>query len=724
MGWFDSQIKERLKNDEECIARAAWDLSSAITGHGGHAMPPSAQQAASGAVAEVLAYHHLKAAPAPHDATDLRSLLDAQLRATGLMYRRVRLTEGWHKDAIGAMLGMLEDGTPVALLPQSAGGYAYTDPATGDKVRINARSAQSLQEEAYFFYRPLPLRSLGMKDILRYLLRSLDASDYLFAVCATLAVTLLGLLLPAVNGLVFGPVVDSGSVSLVLPIAVLLVSVSFAQLIIGSAKELVMARIDTKLGVSVEAAAMMRALSLPAPFYRSYAAGDLSARIASVQTLAGMLEDVVLSTGLTSVFSLVYLGQIVAYAPGLAVPALLAILASAAVSTVSVLAQVKVTRQMLEFGAARSGWEYALMTGIQKIRLAGAERRAFGTWSNTYKDEARLTYNGPRIVRYAGVIQTAVALAGTIAIYWFAVQTGVSVADYMAFNVAYGMVSGAFLSLAGVASTAASIRPHLDMARPLLETMPETSPGKQVLERFSGRIELDRVTFRYRNDMPAVFEDFSLKIRPGQYVGIVGKTGCGKSTLIRLMLGFETPQKGSLYYDGRDLNALDRQSVRRSIGTVLQDGKLFTGDIYSNIVVSAPWLTVDDAWKAAEIAGIADDIRAMPMGMHTMISEGAGGISGGQKQRILIARAIAPKPKILMFDEATSALDNITQRQVSEALDALKCTRIVIAHRLSTIRHCDRIVVLDDGRVAEDGTYEELMTLNGTFASLVARQQA
>ena len=724
MGWFDSQIKERLKNDEECIARAAWDLSAAITGHGGHALPPSVEEAASGAVAEVLAYHHLKAAPAPRGAADMRDLLDAQLRATGLMYRRVRLTEGWHKDAIGAMLGMLDDGTPVALLPQAAGGYAYVDPTTGDKVRVDARSAARLKEEAYFFYRPLPLRSLGMKDILIYLLRSLDVSDYLFAVGATLAVTLLGLLLPAANNLVFGPVVDSGSVSLVLPSAVLLVSVSFAQLIIGAAKELVMARIDTKLGISVEAATMMRALSLPAPFYRTYAAGDLSARIASVQTLATMMEDVVLSSGLTSVFSLVYLGQIFAYAPGLAVPALLVILASLAVSVVSVLAQVKVTRRVLELGALRGGWEYALMTGIQKIRLAGAERRAFATWSATYKDEARLTYNGPRIVRYSGVVQTAVALAGTIVIYWFAVKTGVSVADYMAFNVAYGMVSGAFSSLAGVATTAASIRPHLDMARPLLETVPETSPGKQVLERFSGRIELDRVTFRYREDMPAVFEDFSLKIRPGQYVGIVGKTGCGKSTLIRLMLGFETPQKGSIYYDGRDLGALDRQSVRRSIGTVLQDGKLFAGDIYANIVVAAPWLTMEDAWRAAELAGIADDIRAMPMGMHTMISEGAGGISGGQKQRILIARAIAPKPKILMFDEATSALDNITQRQVSQALDALKCTRIVIAHRLSTIRHCDRIVVLDGGRVAEDGTYEELMALNGTFAALVKRQQA
>ena len=218
-------------------------------------------------------------------------------------------------------------------------------------------------------------------------------------------------------------------------------------------------------------------------------------------------------------------------------------------------------------------------------------------------------------------------------------------------------------------------------------------------------------------------ENLSLKIRAGQYVAIVGRTGCGKSTLLRILLGFETPQRGAVYYDGKDLKRLDLKSLRRKIGVVLQNGKLFSGDIYSNIVISAPWLNLDAAWEAAETAGIAEDIRAMPMGMFTLVSEGQGGISGGQRQRLMIARAIAPKPKLLMFDEATSALDNLTQKKVSEALDRLKCTRLVIAHRLSTIRSCDRIVVLDHGRIAEDGSYEELIAKKGIFAELVARQQ-
>jgi ABC-type bacteriocin/lantibiotic exporter with double-glycine peptidase domain len=222
--------------------------------------------------------------------------------------------------------------------------------------------------------------------------------------------------------------------------------------------------------------------------------------------------------------------------------------------------------------------------------------------------------------------------------------------------------------------------------------------------------------------MPPVIKKLSLKIDPGQYVAIVGETGCGKSTLMRLMLGFETPQKGSVYYDGKDLKRIDLKSLRQKIGAVMQNGKIFPGDIYSNIVLTSPQLTMEEAWEAAEIAGIAGDIKEMPMGMNTLISEGQGGISGGQKQRLLIARAVASKPDILIFDEATSALDNITQKKISDALDEMKCTRIVIAHRLSTIRHCDRIVLIKDGKIAEDGTFEELMAIKGDFADLVSRQ--
>ena len=250
------------------------------------------------------------------------------------------------------------------------------------------------------------------------------------------------------------------------------------------------------------------------------------------------------------------------------------------------------------------------------------------------------------------------------------------------------------------------------------------SSGKKVMSKLSGGIELNNVTFRYDEMMPAVCRNLSLRICPGEYVAIVGPTGCGKSTLLRLLLGFETPQRGAIYYDGRDLSSIDLKSLRRRIGIVLQDEMLFNGSIFSNISIAAPGMTMEEAWEVAEKADIAEDIRRMPMGMHTMVQEGRGNMSGGQRQRLMIASAIAPKPKILMFDEATSALDSLSQEKIAAVLDGMKdCTRILVAHRLSTIRNCDRILVLDEGRIVEEGTYDDLIAREGFFARLVSRQR-
>jgi ABC-type bacteriocin/lantibiotic exporter with double-glycine peptidase domain len=235
---------------------------------------------------------------------------------------------------------------------------------------------------------------------------------------------------------------------------------------------------------------------------------------------------------------------------------------------------------------------------------------------------------------------------------------------------------------------------------------------------------MSHVTFRYNEKMPYLFEDLSFKIKAGEYVAFVGKSGCGKSTIMRLLLGFETPERGSIYFGKHDISRIDVRSFRKStVGVVLQNAKMISGSILDNITLGSPTATEEDAWKAAEIAGIAEDIREMPMGMHTMISEGSGGISGGQRQRLIIARTVCRDRKVLMLDEATSALDNITQKAVAESLSKLKCTRIVVAHRLSTVKHCDRIMVIDHGTIAEEGTYEELIAKNGIFAELVRRQR-
>ena len=724
MGWFDEQLKQRKKNDEDLFSEAFVGIADAVLGSKMSAAFVSDEAKAQGAIEEILKYYHVKPREVPDSIKGLNDRLEYLLRPYGIMRRNVTLEKGWYKDGIGAVLGTRkDDGSVVAFIPKGLSGYVFFDAPTGKWVRLTKKNESLFEDEGICFYKPFPLGKLTLRSLMRYIIETLSVADFVLIALATLATTAIGLLGPKLNNLLMGTVVNSKNYQLLIGITVFMISVSISTMLIGSVKALLMTRITTKMSLSVQAATMMRVLSLPADFFKKYASGDLSSRAQYIQSLCNMLVSTMLSTGLTSIFSLMYISQIFAYAPALVVPALGIIFATIIFSLITTFVQMRYTKKAMELSAEESGMSYSMITGVQKIKLSGAEKRMFARWSKLYSERLMVSYNPPMFLRASGAFSAIISMGGMILMYFMAVQSGVSVADYYAFNTAYGMVSGAFMALASIATTIAQFKPTIEMAKPIMEAIPEVSEGKLVIDRLSGGIELNNVSFRYNENMPNVVDNLSLKIRPGQYVAIVGSTGCGKSTLMRIMLGFEKPQKGAVYYDGKDLSGIDLKSLRRKIGVVMQNGKLFQGDIYSNIVISAPQLTMDDAWAAAEMSGIADDIRRMPMGMHTIISEGSGGISGGQRQRLMIARAIAPKPRILMFDEATSALDNITQKIVSESLEKLKCTRVVIAHRLSTIKECDRIIYLEKGKIVEDGTYDELIALNGKFAELVERQR-
>ena len=724
MSWFDEQIRERKKSDRETFEDSFQSIAGAVMGRRMSEAMNDGRQVTTDAIGEILHYYRVKPKEVPEVLKDMNEVLEYLLRPSGIMRRTVRLEKGWYRNAAGAMLGIRrDDGTVAALIPAGLAGYRFYDRRTGKTVRVNRKNEGLFEPAAIAFYKPFPMKKMNIGSLMRYILEQISVSDLVMLFAAMAAATGIGLILPRLNAKLFSDVLISGSGRMLLGMAVYMICVSLSALIFGIIQSLVSTRINTKLNVSVQAASMMRVLSLPAAFFKQYGAGELASRVSSVSTLTTMLVSMALSTGVTSLFSLAYIFQIFHYTPALAVPALLITLLTVVFSAVTIMLQAKISRQQMELEAKENGMTHALVTGIQKIKLSGAEQRAFARWGRLYSECAKLNYNPPMLIRIGGVISKAITLIGAMVLYYAAVRSNVSVPEYFAFNAAFGAASGAFLSLAGIASSVAQIKPVLEMVRPLMETAPEIEESRTVITRLGGGVELNNVSFRYREDMPLILDNLSLKIRPGQYVAIVGKTGCGKSTLVRLLLGFETPQKGAVYYDGRDLKSLDPKSLRRRIGSVLQDGKLFMGDIYSNIVISAPWLTVKDAWEAAEIAGFAEDIRRMPMGMNTIISEGQGGISGGQRQRLMIARAVAPKPKILIFDEATSALDNLTQKKVSDALETMKCTRIVIAHRLSTIRQCDRIIVLDHGQIIEDGSYDELINRGSFFSELVARQR-
>ena len=724
MGWFDEQIKDRMRADNEAFEDSFIRAAGIVMGSRLSAAMNDQRQAATDAIGAILKAYHIRPREVPDSITEMNETLEYLMRPHGIMRRNVVLEKGWYRDASGPMIGTLKNGGDiVALIPAGISGYLIVNPKEGSRIKAGRKNEKLLDSEAIAFYKPFPSGKIGIGGLLKFIMKNITSADVAMVVGFTIAVTLVGFLTPKLNEILFSDIIVSGSLRALGAIGIFIVCVSLSSLMLTTIKQMLVSRLTNRVGVAVEAAAMMRILSLPADFFKDYGSGELASRTTYINLLVENLLQIIFTTGLTALFSLAYISQIFAYAPVLVAPVVAVIIITTIISAISAVIQARISREQMRLESKENGMTYALITGIQKIKLSGAEKRAFARWSKAYTDNAKLLYDPPTFIKVNTVLTLAVTLAGTIVIYYVAAKNGVSVSDYYAFNVAYGMVSGTFTLLAGIALQAAQIGPILELAAPILETESEVAEEKQVVERLMGSIELNNVTFTYDENMPNVLDGLSLKISSGQYVAIVGKTGCGKSTLMRIMLGFEKPQRGGVFYDGKDIERMDLKSLRRKIGSVMQSGKLFIGDLYSNIVINDPRLTLDDAWEAAEMAGLADDIRSMPMGMFTFVSEGQGGISGGQKQRLLIARAIAPKPRILMFDEATSALDNITQRIVSESLEKLKCTRIVIAHRLSTIRQCDRIIVLDKGHVIEDGSYDELIAKNGFFAELVERQR-
>ena len=723
MGWFDEQIEFRKKHERELLSDSIENIARSVTGRK-ISSELKDQADISDAVSGLLKHMGVKEREVPPNISGLQDRLDFLLSSTGILYREVILKKGWHADAMGPMITSLQsDGTVILVLPSATGGYDFTDPHTGKKVHITSREEKAISTEALCFYRPLPMRALRLKDLLQYMTACLTIHDLVSFGIAALAITLVGMLSPKLNQVLMGTVVQTGSMRLLFAVMSFLFFSTVGTVLLSIIRMMLLARIRFKLNVNVSAATMMRILCLPPSFFKDYSAGELNQYINYMDSLCSTIVDSLFSTAITGVFSLVYLTQIFAFAPSLVWPSLIVTLLTLAVSLISAMVQMRIDAEKMKFTAKERGLVFSLIKGIQKIRLSGSENRAFFKWSQAYTKSAQLTFNPPVIIRLSSVFTTLISMTGTAVMYFIAVKSKVSVADYYAFNTAYAYISSAFSSLTAVTLSIASIKPIIGLIKPLLSVQPETSDAKETITRLSGGIEMNHVTFGYDPESKPLFDDFNLSIAPRQYVAIVGKSGCGKSTLVRLLLGFEKPTRGVICYDKKDLQQLDVRSLRRQIGTVMQDGRLFSGSIFDNIVISAPTLKLQDAWDAAEIAGIADDIRDMPMGMNTILQDGGGTISGGQRQRLMIARAIAPKPRILIFDEATSALDNITQKKVSEALDKMKCTRIVIAHRLSTIQHCDRILVIDGGKIAEDGTYEQLIARNGIFAELVERQR-
>jgi NHLM bacteriocin system ABC transporter ATP-binding protein len=701
-------------------------------------MPASAQiftsdtplLVAAGAVGRALSVT-IKPPTASEDLSRVKEPLEAIARASRLRLRQVLLRDNWWSTDCGPLVAYQES-EPVALLPMSGSRYAMLDPVTQTRQTVTAQNADRFNPVAYMFYRSLPDKALNVVDVLQFAVSG-RIKDLLSIVLTGIAATLLGMLTPYTTGILIDNAIPDSDRGLLLQIGGGLILAAFATSLFRLTQGFSLLRVETTSDASTQAAVWDRLLNLPVSFFRQYTTGDLQSRVSSVSTIRRRLGGNTLIKLITGLFGLLNLGLLFYYNVKLAFIAVGVAIVVVVVTFISGTILVRKVRPLLELEGNIFGQIVQLINGISKLRVAGAEKRAFAMWSKNYSRQIKLELSTQLVEDIVTLFNTVMPTIISGVLFWFTLklltdaqtkgEVGLTVGTFLAFNAAFRTFLQGATSVSNTVTDTLEVVPQWQRAQPILKTIPEVElteadPGKLI-----GRITIERISFRYRPDIPLTLEDVSIHAEPGEFIALVGGSGSGKSTLLRLLLGFETPEEGSIYYDGQDLSGLDISAVRRQLGVVLQTGKIMSGSIFDNLAGGAR-ITLEEAWTAATMAGLKADITSMPMGMHTVVSEGGGNLSGGQRQRLLIAKALVLKPQILLFDEATSALDNRTQTIVSESLDRLQVTRIVIAHRLSTIRNADRIYVLQTGRVLQQGNFTELSKQAGLFADLMARQQA
>jgi NHLM bacteriocin system ABC transporter ATP-binding protein len=657
-------------------------------------------------------------------------------RASQINLRRVALEDGWFHGDHGPLVGVVADpdgaARPVALLPRVSSGYDAFDPQQGTQQQIGGREAPGLLPDAYMFYRPLDPGPVGARDLLRFGLAGMRR-DVTRALLMGLLAGLLSLALPLITAPFFNSVLpraETGTLgTVVLALAMTALGVSAFELV----RNFSLLRIEGHMEASVQAAIWDRLLRLSPGFFRSYSTGDLADRVLNVTTIRSTLTLALSGSVMDAMFSLVTFVLMLWYSWRLALVALGLGLIAVLLTLALTAAQIAPQRAAMKIMGETEGLTYQLLTAIGKLRVAAAEPRAFGRWAAILGRQKKHAYDARRIAAMQHTLTQVFPPLTALALYVAMITLGepigeadtrlplLDVGEYLAFSAAFGLFVSALMEVVTQLTSMVAIVPLFERIRPILESQPEVLDTSHPPGTLTGHLEFRNVTFRYGDDMPWVLDDVSFHIQPGEFVALVGPSGSGKSTIVRLALGFETAQSGGVFFDDQDIRSLDLGALRRQIGVVLQSGGLRTGSLYENIAGSHS-VSMQQAWEAVRLAGLDDDIKAMPMGMYTHLSDAATVLSGGQRQRLIIARALAAKPRILLFDEATSALDNHTQAVVSETLAGLERTCIVIAHRLSTIRKADRILVLDQGRIVESGSYDHLLALGGVFTQLARKQ--
>lgn len=650
----------------------------------------------------------------------------AVARASGIRVRTIALKGDWWTHDSGPVLAFCEEGNkPVALLPRSARSYECYDPADNRTFPVDREFAMSLKPFGCVLYRSFPANALSAFDLLKFGLLGCGRELAVIVVMG-IAAGLMGVATPYATGVIFDQLIPGSERTGLMSMCAFLLIIGISTALFTFARSFAVLRLEGKMDVSIQAAVWDRLLGLPVSFFRNYSSGDLAQRSLGIAVIRQTITGSTLTAILSGIFSVFSFALLFYYSWNLALLATGLVMCACAVSIGCGIFQVRRQRHISLLSGNISSLLLQFINGMPKFRVSGTERRAFAVWSREFSRLQQHTLKARNITNGLTVFVSVFPLAALAAIFLFhqefmAAAGQISTGDFLAFLAAFIQFLTAALMLSAALVSALNVVPIYERAKPIFAAIPEVTDVKVNPGKLTGMIEANHISFRYKPETPLVLRDLSVRIMPGQFVAFVGASGCGKSTLFRMLLGFETPESGSIYFDGQDLSGLDIQAVRRQIGVVLQSSRPISGSIFENIVGSAP-LSVEDAWEAARLAGIAADIERMPMGMHTHLGDGGGSISGGQRQRLMIARAIVGRPRILLFDEATSALDNHTQAVVSRSLESLQATRIVIAHRLSTIMKADKIFIMDKGAIVDSGTYDELISRDGIFRDLAKRQ--
>ena len=654
-----------------------------------------------------------------HEATEM---LTALARRSGVRTRQIALTPGWWRRDGPSFVGFSADGErPLAVLANRRGGYRAVDPESGTAFRVRRRKAGGMAPEGMVFYAPLPDEIDGIKDTLRFALHQ-RGQDLRTLLAVGMLGGLTALLIPVLTGQILAEIIPRADVAGWTAALGALLLAAFGNAVFGIVQGLAMLRLEGRVDERLQAAVWSRVLALSAPFFRDFTAGDLADRVNGISRMRNLMTEAAAQAAVSSVFSIFSLGLLFYYSGRLALYVCAMLLVMVAVTCLCAYGQVRHYRAAFHMQGTLNGFIFQMISGISKLRVANAESYALARWAQQFSQQQRASLAARHWAAAQHACTQMFRPLTLVVIFAFVHQAMQPSGPLTTLGLAaFGQLTAAAMRLTTAVASVMAVIPLAERLQPVLRARPETAGGGIEPDDLTGDIEFANVSFRYAPESPDAIDGVSFRINQGEYVAFVGPSGCGKSTLYRLLLGFERPDSGTVFLDGHDLAGLDPVAVRNHMGVVLQHGQLASGSIYENIAGMSA-LSVDDAWTAAGAAALDDDIRAMPMGMRTVVTDGGGGLSVGQKQRLLIARALAHKPRILLFDEATSSLDNRSQAVVQASLRKLSVTRVVIAHRLSSIRDVDRIFVLDAGRIAESGRYDDLIRRDGMFASLARRQ--